>query len=62
MDLGAAWVNEFVMPLISGLARESGNKLVRQSVVGKASMELGSGYKLDYQDSKLILPTIIASP
>lgn len=58
MDLGAAWVNEHTMPMISGLAVESGNALVKQSIVGKASMELGPGYKLDYQDSKrLPLPS-----
>lgn len=52
MDLGASWMNEHLQPLICALALESGNKLVKQSVIGKASLELGPGYKVDYQDGK----------
>ena len=50
------------MPLISGLVVESGGTLIKQQVVGRASMELGPGYKLDYQDSKHCLRDTTSSP
>lgn len=55
VDQGAAWVNEHLMPLISGLIKDAGGTLITQNVTGRMTMELGPGYKLDWVDSEFLV-------